>query len=241
MSIHLVGGGWPPRDAGAVFVPFLEESAQRASASGRAVPRVALVLVVAERDGGERYRDDFERMLRDAAPVEPVTSLLLEGESLETAVLSEIDGLLIGGGLTPAYLDAVEPIIGQLRLLVADGLPYLGYSAGAMIAADAAIIGGWRIGEVPVCSEQCGEDLDQVTVAAGIGLVDLSIDVHAAQWGTLTRLIAAVEAGELDSGLAIDEHTALIVGEGALRVVGTGSVWSVHGGDDGVVVATIGQ
>jgi hypothetical protein len=93
----------------------------------------------------------------------------------------------------------------EIRLLVGDGLPYLGFSAGSAIAAERAILGGWRIGDVAVCPEDASEDLDEVTVEQGIGLLDVSIDVHAAQWGTVSRLIAAAEAGLIDSGLAIDE------------------------------------
>jgi uracil-DNA glycosylase len=50
-------------------------------------------------------------------------------------------------------------------------------------------------------------------VVEGIALVDIAVDVHAAQWGTLSRLVAATEAGLVDGGVAIDERTALIVGQ----------------------------
>ncbi|MDF2575384.1 MAG: peptidase, partial [Agromyces sp.] len=66
------------------------------------------------------------------------------------------------------------------------------------------------------------------------------IDVHVAQWGTLSRLVSAVEAGLIERGLGIDELTALIVGEGGLRVAGHGSVWRVLPAETGVVVSTIG-
>jgi len=134
----------------------------------------------------------------------------------------------------------VTPIMEELRLLVGDGLPYLGFSAGAAIAADTAIIGGWRIDGIPICDEDFGEDLDDVTVVEGLGLVDLAVDVHAAQWGTLTRLIAATEAGLVEGGVAVDEFTALIVGDDEFRVVGRGSVWQVMPHDDGVVVSSLG-
>ena len=59
--------------------------------------------------------------------------------------------------------------------------------------------------------------------------------------GTLARLIASAEAEFVAAGLAIDEDTVLVVGEGALEVRGTGSVWRVMGGDDdSVSVATMG-
>jgi cyanophycinase len=96
------------------------------------------------------------------------------------------------------------------------------------------------IGDVPVSAEAASEDLEDVTVAEGLGLVDLAIDVHAAQWGTLSRLVAATEAGLVDGGIAIDEYTVLIVGDDLLRVVGAGSIWQVDRTDDGVLVSTLG-
>lgn len=228
-----------------MFREFVAEAEARAAGAGRVVPRIGVLLVVQEdtgevEPGGEEPHTKYVRMLTAVAACEPLVTTVIEGAEATSAVLSEIDGLLIGGGLTPAYLDAVAPLIDEIRLLVADGLPYLGYSAGAAIAADNAIVGGWKIGDVPVCPEETAEDLDEVTVADGIGLVDLAIDAHAAQWGTLGRLVAATEAGLVDGGVAIDENTVLVVGEGALRVVGTGSVWRVTPGDEGVVVSTLG-
>ncbi len=64
--------------------------------------------------------------------------------------------------------------------------------------------------------------------------------MHAVQAGTLARLVAAAEAEFVTAGLAIDEDTALVVGEGALEVRGTGSVWRVVAGDESVSVATMG-
>ena len=240
MSIHLVGGGWDEAYDGEVYRDFLSEASARASASGRSLPRIAVLLVREDEETVSLRTEAYTRQLTRVAECEPVVTAVLEDGVFSSPVLSGIDGLLIGGGLTPAYLDAVAPLIDQVRLLVADGLPYLGFSAGAMIAADTAIIGGWMIGEVPVSAEHTGEGLEDVTVAQGLGLVDLAIDVHAAQWGTLSRLVAATEAGLVDGGIAIDEYTVLIVGDDSLRVIGRGSVWQVDSGDDGVLVSTLG-
>jgi cyanophycinase len=238
MSIHLVGGGWAEDYTGEVYREFLLEATARGLASGRTTPRIG-VLLVREEGTDERaseWRDQLERV----GDCDPVVTEILEGELFASSALTAIDALFVGGGHTPSYLAAVTPLIDEIRLLVADELPYLGFSAGAMIAADAAIIGGWRIGEIPVCSENAGEDLDQVTVVEGLGLVDLAIDVHAVPWGTLSRLIAATEAGLVDGGIAIDEFTALVVGGDEIRVVGSGSVWQVAPSDDGVLVSTLG-
>jgi cyanophycinase len=91
-----------------------------------------------------------------------------------------------------------------------------------------------------VCPEDTAEDLDEVTVLPGIGLIDVSVDVHVAQWGALSRLVAAVEAGLVDAGVGIDENTVLIAGSGALRVAGAGSVWRVTTSEQGVLVSTMG-
>ncbi|WP_245981401.1 Type 1 glutamine amidotransferase-like domain-containing protein [Frondihabitans australicus] len=245
MSIHLVGGGWSAEST-EVYELFVAEAATRAARVGRDVPRIAVLIVVEDDVPSEEFRTGYPAMLASVGPCEPLVHEVDGGEAFDTVVLSDIDALLVAGGMTPAYFDAVMPIVDQVRLLVADGLPYLGFSAGAMIAADTAILGGYMIGGVEVCPADAAEDLDEVTLVQGLGLVDLAIDVHAAQWGTLTRLIAATEAGMVTGGVAIDENTVLVVGEGALAVIGSGSVWRVEpqidddGEITGVSVGTIG-
>jgi len=240
VSVHLLGGGWSPDGDPGVTSTFLAEAAARAAGSGRVVPRIGVLLVVEDDTPSAEYRAIFPESFRAVAACEPVTTIVDGGEDFPPSVLTDIDGLVIGGGLTPAYHAAVDPLVEEIRLLVADGLPYLGFSAGAMIAADRAIVGGWRINGIPVCPEETSEDLDEVTVVEGLGLVDLAVDVHAAQWGTLSRLVAATEAGLVDGGVAIDERTALVVGDAGFAVLGQGSVWQVLDEPAGVIVGTLG-
>ncbi|MFF2273287.1 Type 1 glutamine amidotransferase-like domain-containing protein [Agromyces sp. NPDC058136] len=237
MSVHLVGGGWPESGDARPYSEFFAEAAACARAAGRALPRIAIISV---RDGDESaHAAKLVDALALAGPVTPVVSAVPHGGVVPSTALAEIDGVVVGGGLVPAYRDALEPRFGELRRLVADGTPYLGFSAGAMIAAERAIIGGRAIGGVQVSPEQGDQGLDEVTVAPGIGLVDVAIDVHLAQWGALSRLVAAVEAGVADGGLGIDEETVLIVGEGGLRAVGRGNVWRVLPDERGVRVGTV--
>lgn len=238
MSVHLVGGGWTPESDAAVYGPFLGEATARGAASGRPEPRIAII-VVRGGDGNE-HAANLVAALTAAGPFEPViTTLEHDGLAALTAIVN-VDGILIGGGLTPAYLHAVAPIAGEIRRQISAGIPYLGFSAGAMIAAERALIGGWRIGGVEVSPQDGSEGLDEITIEHGIGLLDVTVEVHAAQWGNLSRLIAATEAGLIEGGLAIDESTALVVGEGALTVAGAGSVWRVSQADGGVLVSTFG-
>jgi cyanophycinase len=238
VSIHLVGGGRAdtlddPGYAGEIYRPFIAEAAVRAAGAGRMLPRIRIVLV----DGDAEM---WASLMKRAAACDPVVTELEEGGSLSSGDLTDIDGLLVGGGLTPAYYAAVIPLADEIRLLVQDGLPYLGFSAGAAIAADTAILGGWKIGDLAIASDAVGEDLEELTVAEGLALVDVAIDVHAAQWGTLTRLIAATEAGMVEGGIAIDEFTLLVVGDDGFRVEGAGNVWQVEPTDDGSVVRLLG-
>jgi len=255
VSIHLVGGG--PFAASDAAASFLAEATARSAAVGRTVPRIALLSVAGVvGDGGAgdgaasgdgsgatispASTADIAEVLCGARAAEVLVTEIAPGDVFSTTVLSDVDALVVGGGVTPHYLDAVAPLVDQIRLLVSDGLPYLGYSAGAMIASDRALVGGWRIGGVEICPEEASEGLDEVEFREGLGLVDLTIDVHAVQAGTLARLIASAEAEFVTAGLAIDEDTTLVVGKGALEVRGAGSVWRVVAGEESVAVATMG-
>jgi len=229
-GVTLVGGGWDGDPA--AWAAFAAEAAARA---GGRVPRVLLVAV---RDGDAA--DHAERLaaeVRAAAPVEPLVVALRHGDRLDPdAVPGDVDGVLVGGGLTPEYAAALAPAAARLRALVAAGAPYAGFSAGAAIAARRALVGGWRRLGRPVLDEEVAEDRDELTVVDGIGLVPFSVDVHAAQWGTTSRLMTAVEAGLVGTGVAIDEATAVVVAPGATRVVGRGSAWWVDRAPGGVLV-----
>lgn len=240
MSVHLVGGGRQEQPDGVEFAEFLAEATARAAASGREQPRMAIIAVGDGDDNGSVHAEALIAAASPAGAFAPHVTAVGRDGAVPTSAFADVHGIVVGGGLTPAYLAALEPHFGELRRQVADGVPYLGFSAGAAIAAERALIGGWRIGDVAVSPEAASEGLDELTVAPGIGLVDVTIDAHVAQWGTLSRLVAAVEAGLVEGGLGIDECTVLIVGDGGLRVAGRGSVWRVLPAEAGVLVGTIG-
>jgi cyanophycinase len=150
-------------------------------------------------------------------------------------------GVYVAGGLTPGYRDTlVDSGTGWLDAARTAGLVYAGYSAGAAIAPARALVGGWRTRhrgrDVQVCHEDCAEDLDPVTVLPGLGLVPFLVDVHAAQWGTLQRLVYALHAAGADEGWAVDEGTALEVCDGVLTVHGTGAATHVRRTANGAAV-----
>lgn len=220
MSTFLIGGGWDEAAAGLVYGPFL-------AAAGDA-PTVACLLID-EGDGAE-YFARFEQVLRRTARCTPVPVLVPLGGALDLGALDGADALLVGGGLTPAYQEALAGLSpGLSAALAARGLPYAGFSAGAAVAAGTALVGGWRSAGVPVCPEETAEDLEEIELRPGLGLVPFTVDVHAAQWGTLPRLIEAVARGGVRQGVAIDENTLLAVDGGTARVSGSGRVHLVEG------------
>lgn len=267
MSVHLVGGGRELALASLVYGDFVAEASSRAAAAGRTTPRIGVV-VVAEQENLADGVTWFAGALARCGPVEVLAATatevgdevlrLADGAPAAASWFAGLDGLLVGGGLTPAYHRVLRPHAADVRAAVRDGMPYAGFSAGAMLAATRALLGGWRLGTVPVTHEDNAEDLDEITVDEGLGLVRGSVEVHTAQWGTLSRLVAAVDAGATGAGIAIDENTVVILaaatdspgsgqGQGAraaeasptaadVRVLGAGQVWFVDGADDRVLV-----
>jgi cyanophycinase-like exopeptidase len=163
------------------------------------------------------------------------------GEPIAPAAIADVDGIAVGGGFVEDVRTGLEPVFGELRRQVAAGVPYLGVSAGAMVAGQSAFGSGSRIGGMVVSPEEPGEVGDELEIEAGIGLVDTAIEVHVAQRGMLSRLVAAVESGLVARGLGIDERTTLIVSAGRLHVEGKGSVWSVRPTSDGILAARVGK
>ncbi|MDQ0613587.1 cyanophycinase [Microbacterium sp. W4I4] len=237
MSVHLLGGGaLEPTDA-PLYAPFLAEATARARATGRAVPTVAIVSI---HPGGPERGEVLRRVLAAAGDVEAHVTTSPGGEKLPLTAIAGVDGILVGGGIVEEVRSGLEPLFDELRHQVSGGVPYLGVSAGAMVAAKVSLGGGSRIDGVIVCPEEPDDPGLELEVEAGIGLIDVSIDPHLAQRGTLSRIVAAVESGLIPGALGIDERTVLIVGDGGFRVEGSGNVWRVLPGDGGVTVSTIG-
>jgi cyanophycinase len=228
VTIVLIGGGWT--DPVPVYDPFLRAAGPR--------PSVACV-VLDEGDGAEQAERWLD-VLRRVGPCDPSPVLVPVGGTLSVEDVADADALLVCGGLTPAYAAALAPCAGWVRDRVARGWPYAGFSAGAAVASGEAVVGGYRIGGRPVCPEDAGEDLEEVTVTPGLGLVDVAVDVHSAQWGTLGRTVAAVAGGLVEEAVGIDEDTALVVDEHGARVVGRGAVHHVGPGSEGPVVRSAG-
>jgi cyanophycinase len=205
----LIGGGREPEQVLPTHRPFV-------AACG---PGPIAVLVADEGDGvdEERWRD----ALLEAGAGDVRTVVLSAARPVTAADVAGAGGIYVAGGLTPLYARALAGWTPPA------GVPYAGFSAGAAVAPRRAVIGGWQTADgTAVCPHETGEDLDAVTVVDGLGLVPFAVDIHAAQWGTLGRLIHAVDAGLVDEGWALDEGALLVDGE----VHGPGAAWHVTPG-----------
>ena len=152
-------------------------------------------------------------------------------------------GIFVCGGVTPLYHQAAVENPGWTAYLQEANIPFGGTSAGAMIAAETAVLGGWQATRQGQSREilfaGAGEGVEQLMVRTGLGLIPFAVDVHASQMGTLTRLIHAVELGLVPEGWAIDENTMLVVDGRTPKIYGAGHAYHVQRSRDGGVNVTI--
>jgi cyanophycinase len=219
--VFLIGGGRDPSAVRAAHRPF--------TAALGAGPVACVVLD----EGDETDPARWEGNLRDAGAAEIRTLVVSAARPLTPEDLDGVSGVYVAGGLTPGY----QEVLTAGAALPA--VPYAGFSAGAAIAGERALVGGWRarIGdaEVAVVDDGAGEDLELIELRDGLGLVPVLADVHAAQWGTLGRLAHAVRS-EGREGWAIDEGTALeLRGGEPVAVHGVGAAARVRPAGDGEV------
>jgi cyanophycinase len=234
MGIHLIGGGWA-EDESEWTGRFVAEAASRAGRS----PVLTIVLwaeTPAEGAGWHQdYVDDFARLGAGRCRIVQLTpDRPLAPEDLDGA-----DAIFVGGGVTPGYHAAVMPAAATIRALVLAGVPYGGFSAGAMIAGETALLGGWRIGGRPIAPQERAEGLDEVTLADGLGLVDFVVDAHTGHGGLLGRVVGIVDAGLAERVVGIDECTSVIVVGDNLEVAGQGCAWVASRADERVAVQVL--
>lgn len=228
MTILLVGGGPDTVTTPVVFDRFVREL--RFRAPGR-VPRVAVVLFDHE-GSSEYFLPAYLEPLESRIACEVVPVLLRFDKGAAGAAFDDVDGIVVGGGPTPGYLEGLLSSAEAIRRAVSDGVPYMGFSAGAMVAPARSIVGGYRIRGTEVCPVDWSEGLEEVEIRDGLGLVPFAVDVHAAQAGTLSRAVAAVAKGLVDRAAAVDENTALVLHHtdlDSVEVIGIGNCWTIRG------------
>jgi len=230
IPVFLLGGGWRAEHFSETYGRFL----RNATRSGR----TRIAFVVAEEpdaDPHQQFLRFFEAFEKVGSKTGAASKIVVSAENpltLERLAAAAPAGVFVCGGLTPAYYDALCADRSWLAFLAENEIPYGGFSAGAAVAGSAAIVGGWRRKRgaqiVEITNENAGEDLDLLDVRRGLGLVPFAVEVHATQWGTLSRLVHAVEAGLAPEGWAIDENTMLEIINGEIKIRGAGSAYHVR-------------
>jgi cyanophycinase len=236
--IFLIGGGWQASIFPQTYGRFLPAATRN--------DKKRIAFVVAKEEGSDpqaqfvRFFKAFESVGLSSAEA---FCLTVSAENpLSKKKLNEIEptGVFVCGGLTPAYYGALCREKSWLEYLTENKIPYCGFSAGASIAAEKAIIGGWRreIGykKIQIADENAGENLDLLDVRRGLGLVKFAVDVHATQWGTLSRAVHTVDARFAGEGWAIDENTLLEIKEGEIQISGAGNAYRVRRQNEEILI-----
>lgn len=229
MTLYLIGGG--PSQA---TTPVVDEFVAAARDRGT---RIAIALLgSAEEAAGflDSYADPITELFPEAL-IEPIWLTDDDENPIVWPTEPEnLAGLVVAGGWTPGYLEALAGWREMISTLVRRGVPYLGWSAGAMIAGRHAIVGGWQHGGRRVAPEIAGEGSTELDIREGLGLIGPSVETHADSQYLVGRALAALQVGPMRSIVAIDEDTALVVdvASGRTRVVGAGRVaWVSQEGD----------
>lgn len=229
MTIFLVGGGPDTLSAPLVWKQFLLEVEDRAATKKR---EPTIVVVLFDREGSaQHFLPAYASPISANLTCHVVPVKVRTGELVEASVFVGADGIVVGGGPTPEYHRGLQETSSTILDAVSDGVPYLGFSAGAMIAASDALIGGYLIEGREVCTEEWADGLKDVTIVPGFGLVPFTVDVHASQAGTLGRAVSTVHGQFVNEAVAIDEDTALVVqpvGQHSMRVIGRGNAWVIN-------------
>lgn len=206
----------------------------------RAPGRVALIIAEPKPEDAQTHLSAYQAILKDSGATDLSPIFVTDNDPLTSAKLEAISpaGIFVCGGATPFYHSAICADLSWVGYLREHNLPYCGTSAGAAIAPQQAILGGWQhpAGNKlrDILFKGASEGLDPLTVKPGLGLVPFAVDVHASQWGTLTRLIHAVSSGLVSEGWAIDENTMVVVEDGRVSVSGRGQAYHVQSSQQGV-------
>lgn len=232
MKAYLIGGGWRAETFGSTYGRFVE--AARSDAVRKIIQIIVLEVEEDEAEMVGRYREPFLTLAVKSEEINTIVVTKKRPLNMEEIVSLNPTGIFVCGGLTPLYQECLCTDEEIKEFIVSRKIPYGGFSAGSAIFSAKALVGGWRIvrGEksLPIVDEEVSENLDNVEIRKGLGLVPFSIDVHCGQWGTITRLIHAVNTGLTDVGIGIDEDTMIEIDGEDATVRGSGQVYKITRG-----------
>lgn len=176
---------------------------------------------------GERYQSIFEGMgVKDLAVLD-IRDRAQGDDAGYRDFVDRCTGIFMTGGdqLRLCGLLADTPLMDRIRERVHKGeITLAGTSAGAAVMGHHMIAGG-SSGEWP--------NRALVDMAVGLGFVpDIVVDQHFHNRNRMARLLSAISTHPELLGLGIDEDTcALFERDGAVRVIGQGTVSFVDAGE----------
>lgn len=225
--VFLIGGGWSDASIKSTYGAFIK----RASSNG--ARKIAIILATDNPEEILQTESTYRNVFKRCGVQDHELSFFWGGPDKEIQfddlIGSVPTGVFVGGGTTPLYHDLLCKDLSWLDYIISNQIPFAGFSAGAALAAEQAILGGWKVQvgprEIEVLDEDLSEGLDSLAVRPGLGLVPFSVDVHASQWGTVTRLMHAVDLKMVPQGWAIDENTMLHIENGQLNISGLGQAY----------------
>lgn len=123
----------------------------------------------------------------------------------------DLDGVILADGHSPTLLTALAGVRNQLSRLVHADVPFIGYAAGAAVAARHAYVGGWRVEGYPVANENTAHGLDDVAIVDGLALVTPLILPHNNTEHADGLATSCLEQNWARTAVALDDTACLIV------------------------------
>ncbi|HUR50367.1 MAG TPA: cyanophycinase [Acidimicrobiales bacterium] len=180
---------------------------------------------------GPLYLDAFDDLGAGCAQFLSLSGRREANSSHAVDVITQATGVFFTGG----DQSRIASVLGGSRVdsvlherHKAGQLVIAGTSAGAAMMSSTMILRGGDL--VP--------SMTAVQTGPGLGFVEgVVIDMHFAERGRLSRLLAAVALRPQELGIGIDEDTALEVDGSVLTVLGRGAVTLVDASQDASVMA----
>ncbi len=229
-SLFLIGGGWNPDGFESTYGRFIKVATQNKNCK-------ILIIIADENDHQKNetinaYLKVFRTFGVDDHQIESIFLTPASVFDIDSLDRIKPTGVFVGGGLTPLYQEKLCSDRGWIQYLKDYDIPYAGFSAGSAIASTNAIVGGWQItiGEktFSILDSDLAENLDFIEIRPGLGLTEHSIDAHASQWGTISRVLHSVDQNRISSGWAIDESTMMQITNNEINVYGLGQVYFIE-------------
>jgi len=227
-DLYLIGGGWDEVSFPQTFGRFVQAGTKDGHCT------ILLVLAINDVAARNEITEDFTQMFHALGNVKTEPFFLSTTQNITCDILHAIapSCIFVGGGLTPRYQEFLGNNRDFIEYILNNNLPYGGFSAGSAIAAQQSIVGGWKITasghDIPILDADFSEGLDNIEIREGLGFLPYPLDVHGSQWGTITRVIHAVDHNLIEHGLVLDESTMIEYKNDTMTVFGMGHVYFIQ-------------